>query len=272
MRCSTLSRNKLPTIDALPAMNSAPTNSEQDAADARLCLGTMRELIGWLDRQHQHQADQLAAQVHAQLGSALTALTMRVALLARKSSSAQVLSAPSALSATSTPSAASVPPNQAAHWEKVHALLATITESTRDLQRQLRPFAIDALGFSASLSDYLQQFSERTGMIGTLQLSGAAPDWSADDAHAVLRIVQEALNNASQHAHATKVVLHLNALSTGYKIEIVDDGAGFDLAALDWHRSHGLRLMRERAALLHAHLDIASAPGKGCRIRLSLLS
>lgn len=235
------------------ATSSPPTDGDL-AEESRSRLGPLRELVGWLDREYQHRGDNLAAQVHAQLGSTVTALTMRLALLARQSS------------------AANASADQAFHWEKVHALLATITESTRDLQRQLRPFAIEALGFSASLSDYLQQFSERNGIIGTLHLSGAAPDWSADDAHAVLRIIQEALLNVAQHARATKVILHLNSLSTGYDIEIVDDGVGFDLVALDWHRSHGLRLMRERAALLHAHLAIVSAPGNGCRIRLALLS
>jgi signal transduction histidine kinase len=254
MRCSTSSLNRPPIIDTPTSMQYASTDSNHDAADVRHRLGTLRELIGYLDRQHQHQSDKLAAQVHAQLGSAVTALTMRLALLARQNSA--------------THDAA----NHALQWEKVNALLTLVTENTRDLQRQLRPFAIDALGFSSSLSDALQQFGERHGIITSLCLASAAPDWSADDAHAVVRIVQEALRNIAQHAQATKVILNLNSLASGYEVEIIDDGVGFDLAALDWHRSHGLRLMRERAALLHAHLDITSAPGEGCRIRLALFS
>lgn len=254
MRCSISSPSRRRIIDTPPSMSSTSADSSLAAADAGPRLGALRELIGWLDRQHQHQDDKLAAQVHAQLGSALTALTMRLAMLARQSSAEPVTA------------------DHALQWEKVHALLAIVTENTRDLQRQLRPFAIDALGFSASLSDALQQFGERNGIVSTLQMTGAAPDWSADDAHAVMRIVDEALRNIAQHAQATKIVLHLNSLASGYEIGIVDDGVGFDLAALDWQRSHGLRLMRERAALLHAHLDIATAPGEGCRIRLALFS
>lgn len=254
MHCLTLSRNRRPIIDTPTSLQYASTDSNLAANDARHRLAALRELIGCLDKEHQHQSDKLAAQVHAQLGSAITAVTMRLALLARQGSAGH--------------SAA----EHAHQWQKVHALLATVTENTRDLQRQLRPFAIDALGFSASLSDALQQFGERHGVISTLHMKGVAPDWSADDAHAVLRIIQEALRNIAQHARANKVIVRLNSLASGVEIEIADDGVGFDLAALNWHSSYGLRLMRERAALLHAHLDISSTPGAGCRIRLVLFS
>ncbi len=254
MRCLNLSLSRRPIIDTPTSQQYASTDGNLAADDARQRLGALRELIGCLDKEHQHQSDKLAAQVHGDLGSAITALTMRLALLARQSSAAHTAA------------------DQALQWEKVHALLGTITETTRDLQRQLRPFAIDALGFSASLSDAVRQFGEHNGVISTLHMNGAAPDWSADDAHAVLRIIQEALRNIAQHARATKVIVHLNSLACGHEVEIIDDGVGIDLTALDWHCSHGLRLMRERAALLHAHLDIASAPGVGCRIRLTLFS
>ena len=216
--------------------------------------GNLRELIGWLDRQHQHHDDLLADQVHAQLASTITALTMRLALMERQ---------PGYPAPTHDP---------AAHWEKVHALLASITDCTRDIQRRLRPFAIDALGFTASLSDCLQQFGQRTGLMCTMTVTGAPPEWSLDDAHALLRIVQQALLNIEQHAHATKVELHLSATAAGCAICITDDGAGFELAALDWNATHGLRLMRERASLLHAQLTVNSTPGSGCSISISLLS
>lgn len=235
-------------------MSSESADDEFSVSDAQLRYGTLRELIGWLDRQHQHHDDLLADQVHAQLASNITALTMRLALMARQ---------PGNPAATHDP---------AAHWEKVHALLTNITDCTRDIQRQLRPFAIDALGFTASLSDCLQQFGQRTGVLSTMTVTGAAPEWSLDDAHAVLRIVQQALLNIEQHAHATKVELHLSATAAGCTIFITDDGAGFDLPALDWNATHGLRLMRERASLLHAQLTVNSTPGSGCSIGISLLS
>jgi signal transduction histidine kinase len=73
-------------------------------------------------------------------------------------------------------------------------------------------------------------------------------------------VLREALNNIAKHAHASKVLVRLQASSTGMLLEITDDGAGFDPSSVR-PESMGLAGMRERVNLLGGSFDILSKPG-----------
>lgn len=79
---------------------------------------------------------------------------------------------------------------------------------------------------------------------------------------------KEVLHNISKHAQATRVRFHLTPTVEGLRIEISDDGAGFDTARPS--AGHGLGNLRERAAAMHAALQLSSAPGKGTHVILDL--
>jgi signal transduction histidine kinase len=80
------------------------------------------------------------------------------------------------------------------------------------------------------------------------------------------RIAQEALQNTVKHARADRLDVRLIRESEGLKLEVCDNGVGFDpLAAYPGHL--GLRSMRERAQRAGGSLDIVSAPGRGTQIR-----
>ncbi|KWR89607.1 type IV pili methyl-accepting chemotaxis transducer N-terminal domain-containing protein [Cupriavidus sp. IDO] len=87
----------------------------------------------------------------------------------------------------------------------------------------------------------------------------------------VLFILQEALSNVRKHALAAHVTVRLSN-GRDFRLVVRDDGEGFDPAELaqrgDAHI--GLNIMRERAARLHARLQIESRPGAGTRIELLL--
>ena len=73
------------------------------------------------------------------------------------------------------------------------------------------------------------------------------------------------MHNPVKQARATEVNLRLNQDEIGLKLEIADNGLGFDQnASFPGHL--GLHSMRERAVRLNATLAIDSAPGKGTRI------
>jgi len=73
-------------------------------------------------------------------------------------------------------------------------------------------------------------------------------------------VLREALNNIAKHAHASKVLVRLQASSTGMLVEITDDGDGFDPSSIQ-PGSMGLAGMRERVNLLEGSFDILSKPG-----------
>ncbi|MGF1452739.1 MAG: sensor histidine kinase [Opitutales bacterium] len=91
----------------------------------------------------------------------------------------------------------------------------------------------------------------------------------ASVAHNLLRVAQEALNNAIRHAGAEKT--HLRLRQTGpEELEIVvrDEGPGFDINA-NFPGHFGLQGMRERARRIGGHLRIESEPGRGSSVILS---
>jgi signal transduction histidine kinase len=88
----------------------------------------------------------------------------------------------------------------------------------------------------------------------------------------LLRIAQEALNNAIRHARASHVTLRLHSDNGTVLLEVVDDGIGFDPQARELRAAHlGLTSMEERAQRLGARLAIDSAPGAGTTVRVEAI-
>jgi signal transduction histidine kinase len=76
----------------------------------------------------------------------------------------------------------------------------------------------------------------------------------------VYRIVQEALTNIAKHARARCVRIQVVLDFDVVRVEVTDDGRGFDPDARV--AGFGLVGMRERVALAHGQLDIESAAGR----------
>ena len=79
------------------------------------------------------------------------------------------------------------------------------------------------------------------------------------------RIAQEALNNIAKHSCATKAKLTLNSLPDKITLDIEDNGVGFNSKDTS-DENLGLIIMKERAKIIGASLDIKSSPGKGTKI------
>jgi len=82
----------------------------------------------------------------------------------------------------------------------------------------------------------------------------------------VLLVVREALTNARRHSSARHVRVALAATEEEIRLEVSDDGVGFDPRQRT--ESVGLGAMRERTALLSGRLEIFSEPAEGTRVRL----
>ena len=81
----------------------------------------------------------------------------------------------------------------------------------------------------------------------------------------VVRIVQEALTNVRRHSEAGHVEVALGPDGEGLRVEVRDDGSGFDKTS---SQGMGLTGMEERARALGGELEIESGVGKGSRVRL----
>ncbi len=79
---------------------------------------------------------------------------------------------------------------------------------------------------------------------------------------------KEVLHNISRHAHCTRVRFHLVPTHEGLRVEITDNGVGFDPAQDSG--GHGLSNLRERASTLRAKLKLNSKPGEGTTVHLDV--
>jgi signal transduction histidine kinase len=96
-----------------------------------------------------------------------------------------------------------------------------------------------------------------------------AAQLSSDEAHHLLSIAREAMSNSLRHSHAAWATVKLQARADHIRFELVDDGVGFDPAAVSTG-GHGLKNIAARADLIGAGLDVISGSGHGTRIVLNL--
>lgn len=81
---------------------------------------------------------------------------------------------------------------------------------------------------------------------------------------------KEVLHNISRHAQATRVRFHIVPTQEGLRVDITDNGTGFDPSQPGTGHGHGLSNLRERATAMRARLHLFSKPGEGTSIRLDV--
>lgn len=118
------------------------------------------------------------------------------------------------------------------------------------------------------LARTLPEVARRNGTRITLELEPVLVGASAREA--LLRVASEAVSNAAQHAGAERVHVRLSR-NGGVRLEVNDDGSGFDVAAaLAAATGFGLTSMRERIAAVGGILTCESRPGHGTRVEVVL--
>jgi len=164
--------------------------------------------------------------------------------------------------------------------KQLHAGLVSLTnlaqktlESLRVLALQLRPGVLDDLGLFAAFRWLAEDGRQRLKLAvdlqmdeqGHLPLRRQAPDLYET---VLFRIAQESLTNAARHAHAQRVSILLRQEQEVIRLQIRDDGCGYDTSKV--HTGLGILGMRERAAAVGGTLTINSGPGDGTTVEAIL--
>ena len=155
---------------------------------------------------------------------------------------------------------------------KVRKELADEADALRALMSGLRPPVLEERGLMPALREAVTRFgieqSVQTDLVGTLPRP-----MSSDLETLAYRVVQEALTNAAKHARAGRVVVSVETTATSLRVEVEDDGRGFDSAMTrEFLRQGrvGLASMRERVELANGTFVIRSSPGRGTSIVATL--
>lgn len=133
--------------------------------------------------------------------------------------------------------------------------------------RELRPAMLDDLGLIPALQVLLELFMEETGIRSSLTAFAGIEESEGAVLTVLYRVTQEALANVSRHSRATQVAVNITMADGCIKLEIQDDGDGFDAAAADRKGRLGLLGMKERVEMVGGCFQIESTGGQGTVIR-----
>jgi signal transduction histidine kinase len=136
--------------------------------------------------------------------------------------------------------------------------IGTEIESLRTLITELRPAALDEIGLAPAIDSLGKRLAAVEGLEVELDVEiGGRLDSEVETT--VYRLVQEALANVAKHARAERVRVHVALDYDVVRVEVSDDGRGFDPEARV--AGFGLVGMHERVALARGQLEVQSAPG-----------
>ena len=162
-------------------------------------------------------------------------------------------------------------PGQPSLGDHVRWLQGLTTEIGRDIHQasaDLRPTALDDLGFPRALGALIDDWNGRYGISADVQILGESePRLPAEIETVLYRVVQEALTNVLKHAQAQHVSLVFEQRLRNVRVVVEDDGKGFDADESGRDRSlHpggrrrlGLSGMRERLAMVGGALRVESS-------------
>ena len=160
---------------------------------------------------------------------------------------------------------------------QIEALAGDSLADVRRIIAALVPTELENGALATALQRMLDRLHDETGLTVELRVDATLPTLPTEVEVALLRTAQSALANVRLHAEASRVVMSL--IDDGYsvRLDLIDDGRGFDAAAWEQETdpgpaatSYGLRFMRGRLRELGGGLDIESSPGDGAAISVHL--
>jgi len=215
----------------------------------------LRNFASHLQNVREEEKIAIAREIHDDLGQILVALKIELGLFKQKISkengrtnSEEILS----------------------KFDALTDLVEKTIKTTRRIMTGLRPEIIDSLGFIEAGKSYILEFEERHHIHCQFESTIQELIINSQQAVALFRILQEAMNNIAKHAKASSVKIQLRSQMNKFSMEITDDGVGFDKNQKIRPDSYGMIGMKERIHLLDGELIISSEPGKGTCVRVEM--
>jgi signal transduction histidine kinase len=153
----------------------------------------------------------------------------------------------------------------AAQLTKARELADLAVDEARAAIGGLRPPVLDDLGLAGGLASLARTVPE---LEADIELAEQRLPEHVEIA--LYRIAQEALQNVQKHAAARAVRITFRVRSGLARLEVSDDGTGFDPIAARDGGGYGLHGMAERAELVGGRLSVRSRPGLGTTVAVAV--
>jgi signal transduction histidine kinase len=157
-----------------------------------------------------------------------------------------------------------------AKLKQAHDITLQLGSEISKIMKSLRPTALDSLGLGPAVHQYAENRLQPVGINVSVKYEGMEERLPSEVEFGLYRIAQGAIANIAWHSHAKNAVVSLRRTSHELKMQIEDDGIGFEasrpIEVDESGRGRGLFSMKERASLLGGTCDIQSKTGKGTKI------
>ncbi|MDG3087078.1 cache domain-containing protein [Vibrio hannami] len=147
----------------------------------------------------------------------------------------------------------------------------------RRISRDLRPPQLDDLGLVAGIEAYINELRSRTDLELIFEHDIDDIEMLPEVETTLYRVVQESLHNVEKHAEAQGVDVILQREGHMIILTVSDDGRGISPNLLKTKKGRtpllehmGLQNMRERIQAIGGDFKVASTPGEGTEVRVSL--
>ena len=157
-----------------------------------------------------------------------------------------------------------------AHLDRARILVRNSITEARRYVWDLRSQALENNDLPAALTETARRLTAETGLQAQVQVSGTFRPLPQLIESNLLRIGQEAINNAVKHAGAERILVNLKFDNKHVQLSVRDDGRGFDAEKQTSNGHFGLVGMRERAEQIGGTLFISSREGEGTEVTVDV--
>jgi signal transduction histidine kinase/ligand-binding sensor domain-containing protein len=159
------------------------------------------------------------------------------------------------------------------HLDRARSLVRSSMAEARRYVWDLRSQSLDDRDLPAALAEMTRRLTAESGVHTQFEVGGTLRPLPKQVENNLLRIGQEAVNNAVRHAGANNISVRLVFDATSVRLNVKDDGRGFDPEASGSNGAgghFGILGMRERAREMGGEVRVGSRPGEGCEVEVNV--
>lgn len=229
-------------------LRAAQLAQELRESEQRLVLAakTAQDLAGRLIGAHEEERTRLARALHDGLSQSMALLAVELEMVGQKP--------PAAASEITT------------RMNELSAQVKALSADVHRLSYGLHPAKLEQLGLTSAITGYCREMQQAHQLAVRCETNNVSRWLPPEVALCLYRVTQEALQNVVKHSGAKSASVELAAADGEIRLNVTDDGTGFDVGVVT--KGLGLVSMRERVRLVNGQIHWRTQPGKGTRVHV----
>jgi len=205
-------------------------------------LNRVQEMIDWQETERQR----LSRELHDGIGQLLLSVKMRLGRIKGKTE------------------------NDERIINDSQNIIQQTVNDVRNISNNLMPSVLSEFGLKQAVENILKDISQNYKIATSCDINLTSLDDNKTITY-LYRIIQEAVSNTLKYAKSKSINITITEEENLIKLEIKDDGIGFNPNQVIGSGSNGLRNIRERVKLLNGKCSIKSSQGNGTVIYIEII-